>query len=81
MKHGEPPIYKQAMLLPQTKKWEAVIVDKYNSIIRNEDFSPAKAQFGNQPIASKWVFQTTRHPDGSTRYKARLVIKGYEQLH
>jgi hypothetical protein len=68
------------MLSPHKKKWEAAIMDEYNSIIRNETFSPAQAQFGNKPIGSKWVFKTKRNPDGSTRYKARLVIKGYEQM-
>jgi hypothetical protein len=30
-------------------------------------------------IGSKWVYKTKHNPDGSTRYKARLVIKVYEQ--
>jgi len=78
--NGDPRTYKEAMLSPQKKKWEAAIMDEYNSIIRNETFSPAQAQFGNKPIGSRWVFKTKRNPDGSTRYKARLVIKGYEQM-
>jgi hypothetical protein len=78
--NGDPRTYKEAMLSPQKKKWEAAIMDEYNSIIRNETFLPAQAQFGNKPIGSKWVFKTKRNPDGSTRYKARLVIKGYEQM-
>jgi len=78
--NDDPRTYKEAMLSPQKNKWEAVIMDEYNSIIRNETFSLAQAQFGNKPIGSKWVFKTKRKPDGSTRYKARLVIKGYEQM-
>jgi hypothetical protein len=27
----------------------------------------------------KWVYQRIINPGGSTRYKAKLVIKGYEQ--
>jgi len=77
--NGDPRNFKEAMLSPQNKKWEAAIMDEYNSIIRNETFSPAQAQFGNKPIGSKWVFKTKRNPDGLTRYKARCVIKGYEQ--
>jgi len=78
--NDDPRTYKEAMISPQKKKWEAAIMDEYNSIIRNKTFSPAQAQFGNQPSGSKWVFKTKRIPDGSTRYKARLVIKGYEQM-
>ena len=78
--NDDPRTYKEAMLSPQKKKWEVAIMDEYNSIIRNETFSPAQAQFRNKPIGSKWVFKTKRNPDGSTRYKARLVIKGYEKM-
>jgi len=76
----DPCTYQEAMLSPQKKKWEAAIMDEYNTIIRNETCSPAQPPFGNKPIGSKWVFKTKRNPDGSTRYKARLVIKRYEQM-
>jgi len=79
-KNDDPRTYKEAMLSPQKMKWEAAIMYEYNSIIRNETFSPAQTQFGNKPSGSKLVFKTKRNPDGSTRYKARLVIKGYEQM-
>jgi hypothetical protein len=32
-----------------------------------------------EPIGCKWVYWRKVNPDGSTRYNARLVIKGYEQ--
>jgi len=32
-----------------------------------------------EPIGCKWIYKRKINPDGSTRYKARLVIKGYEQ--
>jgi hypothetical protein len=35
--------------------------------------------YDKKAIGSKWVFKTKRNPDGSTRFKARLVIKGFEQ--
>jgi hypothetical protein len=78
--HGDCHTYEEAMLSSHKKKWEAAIMDKYNSIIRNETVSPAQAQFGNMPIGSKWVFKTKRNPNGSTRYNARLVINRYEQM-
>jgi hypothetical protein len=56
--HAIPRTYKEAMLSPQKKKWEATIMDEYNSIPRNKTFSPAQAQFRNQPVGSKLVFKT-----------------------
>jgi len=34
---------------------------------------------GVTPISSKWVFKTKELPGGGIRYKARLVIRGFEQ--
>jgi len=32
-----------------------------------------------EPIGCKWIYKRKVNPNRSTRYKARLVIKGYEQ--
>jgi hypothetical protein len=82
---GDPRSYEEAMLSPLKKQWQAAIMEESNSIIRNETFSPVNLQelrndFGARPIGSKWVFKTKRNPDGSTWYKAMLVIKRYEQM-
>ena len=34
---------------------------------------------GRREILSKWVFKTKVNADGSLRYKARLVVRGFEQ--
>jgi hypothetical protein len=57
--------------------------DESTSILLNNTFSALNSREARQlqvkPIGSKWVYKTKHNPDGSTRYKARLVIKGYEQ--
>jgi hypothetical protein len=73
------------MLSPLKKQWQGAIMEESNSIIRNEICSPVNLQelrndFGASPIGSKLVCKTKRNPHGSTRYKARLGIKGYDQL-
>jgi len=78
--NDNPRTYKEAMLSPLKKKWHAAIMDQYNSLIQNETFSPAQAQFRYKSIGSKSVFKTNRNPDGSTQYNARLGIKAYEQM-
>lgn len=36
---------------------------------------------GKTTLTSKWVYRTKFRPDGSIeRYKARLVIRGFEQV-
>jgi len=39
-----------------------------------------QAPAGVKPISPKWVFKTKPLPEGGIRYKARLVIRGFEQL-
>ena len=52
-------------------------------ILLNNTFSTLNSREARQlqvkPIGSKYVCKTNHNPDGSTRYEARLVIKGYEQ--
>jgi hypothetical protein len=35
---------------------------------------------GSKPFKCWWIFKTKWKPDGSTKFKARLIIKGYEQV-
>jgi len=62
---------------------EYVFPDESTSILLNNTFSTLNSREARQlhvkPIGSRWVYKTKNNPDGSTRYKARLVIKGYKQ--
>jgi len=57
--------------------------EESTSILLKNTFSALNSETAWQlrvkPIGSKWVYETKHNPDGSTQYKARLVIKGYEQ--
>jgi hypothetical protein len=54
--------------------------EEYHSLLENDTWQAADSiMYDNKAIGSKWVFKTRRNPDGSTRFKARLVIKGFEQ--
>jgi hypothetical protein len=65
-----------------TQKWGEAIHAVVCSLELNETWeyipedSIAKK---TQIIGWKWVFMTTMNPDGSKRYKAGVVIKGYEK--
>jgi len=57
--------------------------EESTSILLNNTISALNSREARQlqvkPIGSQWVYKTKRNPDGSTPYKARLVIKGYDQ--
>jgi len=68
---------------PLRDHWKRAIDEESASILLNNTFSTVNSKEAKQllvkPVGSRWVFKTKRNPDGSTRYKTRLVIKGYEQ--
>ena len=47
--------------------------------MENHTFTPVEYTY-SKPIGCKWVYKTKTNPDGTLRYKARLVIKGYKQV-
>ena len=58
--------------------------EKCTLILLNNTFTTIKSQearqLGVKPIGSKWVYKTKHNPDGTVRYKARLVIKAYDPI-
>jgi len=81
---GDPYTYAEAMESPQRNHWKRAMEEESTSILLNNTFSALNSREAQQlqvkPIGSKWVYKTKHNPDGSIRYKARLVIKGYEQM-
>jgi hypothetical protein len=75
--------YAEAMESPQRDHWKRAMEEESTSILLNKTFyafnSRQARQLQVKPIGSKWVYKTKHNPDGSTRYRARLFIKGYEQ--
>jgi len=80
---GDPYTYAEAMESPQRDHWKRAMEEETTSILLNNTFSALNSweaqQLQVKLIGSKWVYKTKHNPDGSTRYKARLVIKRYEQ--
>jgi len=52
---------------------------EYMSLLKNHTFTPVE-HARRKPIGCKWVYKTKTNPDGTLRYKARLVINGYKQM-
>jgi len=81
---GDPFTYAEAMESPQRNQWKRAMEEESTSILLNNTFSARKSrealQLQGKPIGSKWVYKTQHNPDGSTRYKAWLLIMGYQQM-
>ena len=80
--------WKQSMV----EEWNSKLENKtFRAFIEDTDLGPTGGT--NQarltplsppatakPISSKWVYKTKRNPDGSIRFKSRLVIRGFQQV-
>ncbi|KAH9160197.1 hypothetical protein LEN26_001980 [Aphanomyces euteiches] len=64
----------------EVKKWEAAMDKEYNSLLENGTWILVERPNDRVVINNKWLYKIKRDREGNLRYKARLVIKGYEQI-
>jgi hypothetical protein len=74
---GEPEHYSEAVQTKDSEQWELAMRDERNSLMQNKTW---RLPEGKKALQNKWVFRIQDDPDGSRRYKARLVVKGFQQL-
>ena len=55
--------------------------DEMDSLLGNQTWDLAELPKGKKALHNKWVYRLKNEHDGSKRYKARLVVKGFEQKH
>ena len=75
----DPNSYSEAIACTQQNGWKTAMREEFASLKENKtwEYIPAGDK---QAIGCRWVFRTKINADGSARLKARLVVKGYEQI-
>nr|KYP40338.1 Retrovirus-related Pol polyprotein from transposon TNT 1-94 [Cajanus cajan] len=76
---GEPEDYSEACQTRDASKWELAMKEEMKSLISNQTWELAKLPMGKKALHNKWVYRVKEEHDGSKRYKARLVVKGFQQ--
>lgn len=84
--------YEEAMRSPDSASWKEAMAEEFASLLANKTFDlgtsdtasnkaskPTAAEIESKAISSRWVFRKKTNPDGSIRFKARLVVRGFEQ--
>ena len=62
--------------------WKEAINTEKEALMANNTWIEEKAPKGANLVSTKWVFTLKTNPDGSLeRYKARLVARGFSQIH
>ncbi|KAJ0555551.1 putative RNA-directed DNA polymerase [Helianthus annuus] len=77
--NGEPQCYSEAMGLKDSLQWELAMKDEMKSLEKNKTWHLIKLPSGKKALQNKWVFRVKDEHDGAKRYKARLVVKGFQQ--
>jgi hypothetical protein len=76
----DPKSYNEARRSKDKDKWEEAMEDELTSINDREVFTPCQLPKGRKAIPSRWVFKTKHNERHEiTRFKARIVVKGYLQ--
>jgi Reverse transcriptase (RNA-dependent DNA polymerase) len=59
-------------------KWKAAMLVELGALDKNKTWELVSLPPGKKAVGCKWVFMMKQNPEGQVeRYKARLVVKGY----
>ena len=76
----EPSSYSEALRSPYSSEWTKGMKSELMSLNQNQAFEITTLPEGAHTIGTKWVYKVKFAKDGTvSRFKARLVIKGYSQ--
>ncbi|KAL5841980.1 hypothetical protein ACOSQ3_012583 [Xanthoceras sorbifolium] len=75
---GEPECYDEAMQVEDSVKWESAMRDEMDSLMSNQTWELAELPPGKKALHNKWVFRIKEEHNGNKRYKARMVVKGFQ---
>ena len=75
-----PRNYKAAVTGPEKDKWIPSIESELKSLDDNGTWELVIAPQDTKLVSTKWIFRKKINPDGSIRYKSRLVARGFTQV-
>ena len=76
----DPTTFQEAMNSPFREQWIRSMREELGSLHENKTWECTDTNLETHAIGSKWVFKTKPNPDGTVRFKSRLVVKGYKQI-
>lgn len=76
----DPMTVEDALSRPDAAQWKLAMEVEHQALMENRTWELVDRPKDRKVIKCKWVYKTKRDLTGNVdRYKARLVIKGYEQ--
>ncbi len=81
----EPLTYKAALESHDATEWKKAMEEEIDALLKNRTWKRVKRpdpSLGIRVLRGKWVYKIKRKVDNTiARFKARWVVKGYEQLY
>lgn len=78
----DEPSFKQAMSSTAKDKWLEAMNDELKSMDKNEVWDLVERPKGVNIVTNRWVLRIKRNTSGAIdRYRARLVARGFTQVH
>lgn len=76
---SEPTTYKAALKDVNSEKWQAAMREEMDSLLKNRTWDLVSLPPNRRPLRNKWVYKLKEEAEGNKRFKARLVVKGFDQ--
>ncbi len=77
----EPLTYEQAMSGPFAKQWKEAMDKQMKSFATMSTWKLAPRPKDAPVLTGRWVYKLKKKLDGSILYKARWVVRGFEQIY
>lgn len=74
-----PQNYQDAIRSTKSQQWINAMNDEIQSLEENNTFKITQLPPGKKTVGGRWVYTLKSDTDGSDKYKARFVAKGYSQ--
>ncbi|XP_052126145.1 uncharacterized protein LOC113209233 [Frankliniella occidentalis] len=76
-----PKDFNEAMNCTESDHWLEAMIDEIGSFEKNSVWELVPLPTGAKVVGNRWVYRRKTDKDGNTIYRARLVAKGYTQVH
>ncbi len=74
-----PVSFTEAVTSDKSTEWVRAMDEEMHSLRENNTFTLTTLPEGKKIVGGRWVYAIKNNPDGSEKYKARYVAKGYSQ--
>lgn len=74
-----PKTFREAVTSSDSKEWVDAMDEEMKSLKDNKTFTLTTLPEGKKAVGGRWVYAIKTNADGSNKYKARYVAKGYSQ--